>query len=172
MSTSETINNLGMIDPDKIKPGEIFLLDLNYKMWPDDTCKLFKKDNHLVVWKEFFNPFDKVKSISQKEFPLASLPWFIDTIEDKFWRHKPDLNMQPGDVSEKATIDDEEIGINPSRNCCAENLFGYSFWNASRKSYLSKTGIHDWQIPRYMLEEGLLDELKKISTNLGLKDYS
>ena len=92
-----------------------------------------------------------MKCHSQDEFPFASIPWFIDTIENKFWKHQAGPNAQPGEVNATTVIDDEKMGINLMRHCCAENLFGYSFWNASRKNYVTDLTPQDWQIPRYML---------------------
>lgn len=162
---------LGLINPGNLQSNEKFIIDIFYEMFPDEKTKIFFKGNYFIIWNEFTDPFDKKEYIYQCEYPANSTPWFIDTIENKFWNHKPSPSSLPGDVSESTVIDGEKIGINPMRHCCAENLFGYSFWNASRQSYISKRAHHDWQIPRYMLEQGLLDQLKKISTDLGLKKY-
>ena len=163
---------LGLIKPDNLKSDEQFLLDIKYDMFSDNIVKLFKKNQYIIVWENSYSPINKNRTSTQKEFPIETLSWFIDTIENKFWNNKPDLKAVPGEVSEVTVINGEKIGINPMRHCCAENIFGYSFWNASRKSYISKRAHHDWQVPRYMLEQGLLDQLKKIATDLGLKDYS
>ncbi|WP_020408548.1 hypothetical protein [Hahella ganghwensis] len=162
---------LGLIDPNNLKADELFLADVHYEMFPDKEVKLFKKANHLVVWTSFTSLFTNNRRHNQDEFPLKSLPWFIDTIENKFWNHKPNPNSLPGEVNEVTNINGEKIGINPMRHCCAENLFGYSFWNKSRTPYIGRTPPQNWQIPRYMLEQGLMDELKRISTELGLKRY-
>ncbi|GAB1268984.1 hypothetical protein NBRC116493_22370 [Aurantivibrio infirmus] len=172
MSKTDRLRPLDMIDPNLIRSVEEFLMDLHYPMFVDNKFKIFKSGNHLVIWSSFFSVFKKKQRSTQQEFPLTALPWFIDTIEDKFWNHKPDPNALPGDVSESTVIDGEKVGINPSRNCCAENIFGYTFWNASRVDHIGGLPPQEWAIPKFMLEEGLLDELKKISTNLGLKDYS
>lgn len=161
---------LGLVDPDNLKANELFLIDVLYEMFPDKKVKLFRKANFFVIWTSYISPFTKEVRYSQEEFPLASLLWFIDTIENKFWNHVPDPNALPGKVNEVTVIDDEKIGINPMRHCCAENLFGYSFWNKNRVPYIGRKPPQSWEIPKYMLEEGLLDQLKKISVNLGLKD--
>jgi hypothetical protein len=164
--------SLGIVDPNETKSDESFLINILYEMFPEEETKFFTKGQYFVIWNSFIDPADNKKYVNQSEFPLQTLPWFIDTLEDKFWNHENDANSLPGDVSESTVIEGEKIGINPMRHCCAENLFGYSFWNSSRRSYLSKRSHHNWQIPRYMLEEGLLDKLKNISTQLGLKRYS
>ncbi len=162
---------LGLIDPNSLKDDEFFLIDIEYDLFPDDVIKLFRKNNFIVVWENSYSPINKIRTSSQKEYPLAALPWFLDTIENKFWNHRPSPGSLPGEVNEVAIINGEKIGINPMRHCCAENVFGYSFWNTSRKSYISRRAHHDWQVPRYMLEQGLLEKLKEISTKLELKRY-
>ncbi|WP_020408553.1 hypothetical protein [Hahella ganghwensis] len=162
---------LGLITPDHLKADELFLIDIKYDMFPDDKVKLFKKGQYLALWESSYSPIHKKYTSAQKEYPLAALPWFIDTIENEFWNHKPDPDALPGKTNEVTVIKGEKLGINPMRNCCAEDLFGYSFWNASRKSYISRRARHDWYIPQYMLEQGLMDDLKRISTELGLKSY-
>ncbi len=163
---------LGVIVPNNLKSDELFLNNVTYNMFPDKETKIFKKNDYLVIWRSYFSKIDKVRKRKQAEFPLEALPWFIDTIENKFWGHKPDPNAQPGEVNEVTVINGEKIGINPMRHCCAENMFGYSFWNVSRKPYIGRIPPQEWQIPRQMLEDGLMDKLKQISTDLGLKDYS
>lgn len=163
---------LGIIKPNEHNSEEIFISNLKYEMFPDKEYKLFKKNNYFVIWRSFETPFSEGRQYDQTEFPLSSIPWFIDTIEKKFWSGKPSPDQLPGDVSESCILNDEKIGINPMKHCCAENLFGYRFWNVSREDYITELTPQNWQIPRFMLEEGLLDQLKKISTDLGLKVYN
>ena len=162
---------LCLIDPQNLNHDDLYLIDVPYEMFPEKTIKLYKSKNYFIVWEDVFNKFKKTRVQYQNEFPLTSLTWFIDTIENKFWNHKPEAKALPGEVNEVNIIRDEKIGINPMRHCCAENLFGYSFWNASRKDYITELPPQSWEIPKYMLENGLMDQLKKISTDLGLKTY-
>lgn len=162
---------LGVIDLTILKEGEEFLLDINYEMFPDKEIKIFKKDKHLVFWCDYYGLFSKRRRQTQEEYPLMALPWFIDTIENDFWSAKPQSTDKPGEVSSTICIDNETIGINPMRHCCAENLSGYSFWNKSRYDYITNTAPQEREIPKYMLKDGLLDEFKRISTELGLKAY-
>jgi len=165
------VKPIEVINADSIRANEEFLVNINYPMFSGKENKLFRSGNHFVRWVSYYSKIKKVRRSTQQEFPISALPWFIDTIEDKFWNHKPGLNTLPGDVSESTVIDGEKIGINPSRNCCGENVFGYTFWNASRKEHIGDLAPQEWDVPRFMLEDGLLDELKKISINLGLKTY-
>ena len=163
---------LTIINANNLQEDERFLFDIIYDMSKDETNKLFTKGNYLIFWCDFKSLFSNKRKQTQEEFPLKALPWFIDTIEQQYWNYKPKATDKPGDVSELFELDGETIGINPVRHCCAENLPGYSFWNKNRKSHISDTTPQQRYIPKFMLEEGLLDEFKRISTDLGLKDYS
>jgi len=171
MSNEVTTDSIDAIDPNHLGDDELYLLEVKYEMFPNQRTLLFKNKTHLVVWSDYLSKFSKKIEYSQKEFPLMSLPWFIDTLVNEFWNYETDLSRPPGDVSESALINEEKIGINPMRHCCAENLFGYSFWNKSRKNNVSGLAPQSWEIPSYMLENGLLDQLKELSTKLGLKSY-
>lgn len=151
---------LGLIDPNSLKHDEKFLIDIKYEMFPDDEYKIFIKGNYLIIFTSFIYPATMNRHFDQTEFPLAALPWFVDSIENKFWGEKTS-NTKP---NETAIFNNEKVGVNTMKHCCAENLFGYSFWNASRKSYLSR-GHQEWQTPKIMLKEFLLDELKTIIRN-------
>jgi len=163
---------LDIIDPNNLQDGEEFLLDIGYDMFEDKVTRLFKKDNYLVFWCDFYGVFSKKRRQTQETFPLMALPWFIDTIEEQFWNYKPKPTDKPGDVSNSIVIKGETVGINPMRHCCAENLPGYSFWNKNREDYITNIAPQEREIPKYMLKDGLLGEFKRISTALGLKKYT
>lgn len=144
-------------------------------MFKDQDNRIFSTDTHIIFWCESYNIFSKRRERSQEEFPLLSLPWFIDTLENDFWNiHniKKQKNKKTKNIAEQSFINSEEVGMNSVQHCCAENLFGYSFWNKNRACHITGRPPQDWYIPKYMLEEGILDQLKKASTKLGLKDYS
>ena len=163
---------LGIIDPSKLDKNEKFLLDIPYEMFTDKKIKLFVKENYLVFWCEYYSVFSKRIARTQEEFPLMALPWFIDTIEHEYLDYKPRADDKPGDLSEGIIIDGESVGISPMHHCCAENLPGYSFWNKNRRNYISNSAPQKREIPKYMLKDGLLDEFKRISSDLGLKQYT
>jgi len=60
-------------------------------------------------------------------------------------------------------FDGETIGINAVMHCCAENMPGYAIKNRNRACHVTDTTPQEWEIPSYMLKEGLLDELKVIA---------
>lgn len=162
---------LGIVDPDFLKTDEVYLQDVSYEMFKDKTTKLFKKNKYLVFWTEYYCIFDRKLEITQEVFPIASLPWFIDTIENKYWAPSSLGSRRVGDLSETGIINGEEIGISYVQHCCAENLPGYVFWNKSRVSHISQVAPQVRDIPKFLLEQSLLNDFKRISTELNIKKY-
>ena len=161
---------MGLINPDHLKPGEIYLQEVKYEMFSDETNRLYIKNNYFVRHTVFWNKLDKLWETSQDEFPLAALPWFIDRIENGFWKTPDQGGLSDHERSVSAEFDGEKVGINAMIHCCAENLFGYNFWNANRASYVIDNPPQQWDIPRYMLrDQGLLDQLKAIAKRYANK---
>lgn len=164
MDTKKIAAPLELIDPEHLKNDERFLFEINYEMFPEDTVRTYKKGSYLVIHTVFWSKFRKCWAMDQEEFPLAALPWIIDRFENGFWKKPQEGGLSVDEHCVEKIFDGERIGINPVANCCAENLFGYSIWNASRKNYISHTSPQDWQIPRYMLlEQGIFAKLKSIA---------
>ncbi|MBU2870499.1 hypothetical protein [Colwellia sp. E2M01] len=154
---------LGLIDHNNLKSDEEVLLKIYYEMFFDETTLLIKKDNYLVVSTDFYSKMDKKRRYTQSEYPLISLPWIIDRIENGFFKKPDEGGFSAFERSTSAEFDGEIIGINAMIHCCAENLPGLNIWNGNRKDYLANMTPHEWDIPNTMLKNGLLDELKKIA---------
>ena len=155
---------LGLINAKDLKPNEIFICRLDYPEFPDHIMGIYIKDNYLVIRTDFWNLFEKNRNTTQEEFPLDSLRWIIDTMENRFFK-KPAEGGLPESVRRLDTyVNNELIGINASANCCAEFQPGYEIWNASRNSYITEIRGQTWPVPTYQFtKNGLLDKLKKIA---------
>ncbi|WP_188150646.1 hypothetical protein [Teredinibacter waterburyi] len=164
MAKLKLLPALGLIDQNKLNLNERHLMQVKYEMFPDKKVGLFVKGSFFVVSTLFWNKLKKEWMVTQKEFPLESLSWIIDSFENKFWKKPEEGGLPVGVLHVKAKIADENIRINASRNCCAENLFGYTVRNFSRANYISNIAPQEWDVPRYMLlEQGLLEQLKQIN---------
>lgn len=155
--------HLGLVDHNNLKTGEEILSTINYEMFPDEKNFLIKKENYLVISTEFYSKMKKKKRLTQSEYPLTALPWIINQIENGFFKKKDEGGFSAFERSTTAEFDGETIGINAMVHCCAENLPGLNIWNGNRKSYISDKTPQRWDIPNYMLKDGLLEELKKIA---------
>lgn len=154
---------MGLVDHNNLKTGEEILSTINYEMFPDEKNFLIKKENYLVISTEFYSKMKKKKRLTQSEYPLTALPWIINQIENGFFKKKDEGGFSAFERSTTAEFDGETIGINAMVHCCAENLPGLNIWNGNRKSYISDKTPQRWDIPNYMLKDGLLEELKKIA---------
>lgn len=164
MTQKIIVQPLGLIDPDNLKIDEQYLFSLNYEMFPDDIFRVFKKNDFLVVHSVFWNKIDKCWGMTQKEFPLLSLSWIVDRFENGFFKLQDQEGISDFERSLRKEFNGELIGINSMAHCCAENLPGFNIWNASRRSYIAKSAVQQWDIPRYMLlEQGLLAKLKDLA---------
>lgn len=154
---------LGLIDHKNMQSDEVVLLTLNYEMFEDKKNLLIKKGDYLIVSSDFYSKMKKIRRYTQSEYPLTALPWIIDRIENGFFKKKSEGGFSNFERSTSAEFDGETIGINAMVHCCAENLPGLNIWNGNRKSYISNMTPQKWNIPNYMLKDGLLEELKNIA---------
>ena len=155
---------LGIIDKNCLAHNELVLMPLDYEMFPTHDVNIFVKGVHFVINTHYWSKLKSKWRVTQEEFPLESLSWIIDSFENKFWKKPEEGGLPVGVLHVKAKIADENIRINASRNCCAENLFGYTVRNFSRVNYISNIAPQEWDVPRYMLlEQGLLEQLKQIN---------
>ncbi len=161
---------LGLIEPDNLGAEEVFLFEIQYEMFPDKKVRSYKKNRYLVIHTVFWNKLDKQWDMDQEEFPLAALPWIVDRFENGFFKPQEQGGVSDFERSLRKEFDGELIGINSMAHCCAENLPGFNIWNANRASYISGIPPQQWDIPRYMLLEGLLAQLKELADkyNAGL----
>ncbi|GAA75582.1 hypothetical protein PMAN_b0253 [Pseudoalteromonas marina] len=154
---------LGLIDHNNLKDNEGKLLTINYEMFPDENTMLFKKEAYLIVSTDYYSKIKKVRRFTQSELPLRSLPWIVDQIENGFFKRKDEGGFSNFKRSTTAEFEGETIGVNAMMHCCAENVPGLNIWNSNRKDYIASITPQEWDIPLYMLKDGLLAELKAIA---------
>lgn len=167
MSKNTTKDALGLIDVNNLNADEKFLFSINYEMFPDKETKIYKKGNYLVVNSESWNPIKRIRVSNQCELPLKAISWIVDRFENGFLKPESQGGISDFERSLRKDFDDEIIGINAMAHCCAENMPGFNIWNASRKSYIAKSSVQQWDIPRQMLlEQGLLTRLKVLAEDI------
>jgi hypothetical protein len=157
---------LSLIDPDNLKVGERYMFSVLYEIFPDETVRVFIKEQHLVIHFAFWRKLRAKWDVEQKEFPLAALPWIVDRFENGFFKPQKHGGVSDFERSLRKEFNGELIGINAMAHCCAENLPGFNIWNANRTSYISDIPPQQWDIPRYiLLEHGLLSQLKVLAND-------
>lgn len=154
---------LGLIEHHNLKSNEELLLTIDYEMFPDETTIIFKKEAYLVISTDYYSKMDKKRIFVQEEFPLIALSWIVDSIENGFLKKKEEGGFSNCERSTTAEFNGEKIGINAMVHCCAENVPGLNIWNGNRKDYIANMTPQQWDIPLYMLKDGLLKELKLLA---------
>ncbi|WP_256870969.1 hypothetical protein [Shewanella sp. Scap07] len=154
---------LGLIFHDDLKRDEKVLMTLNYEMFPDKKKLIIKKGDYFVVSTDYFSKLKKRRRLTQSEYPMIALPWIIDRIENGFLKKPSEGGFSNFERSTTAEFEEQTIGINAMIHCCAENVPGLNIWNGNRKDYIGGITPQQWDIPLYMLKDGLLDELKVIA---------
>ncbi|MCX2843203.1 hypothetical protein OQJ59_16455 [Microbulbifer thermotolerans] len=102
--------------------------------------------------------------VYQTEYPIKSIPWFIDTVENKIWRSSKDGGLPSGQYSITNTIDGEQLKISRDMNCGEKYQKGISWKNLSRVPDYSAFGYQEKQLTDEMLlEGGLLNLFKDIA---------
>ena len=133
-----------------------FLLkDKNYFIW---VIKTFSPayDTHPAEW----------GSEILLEFPISGLPWFINTIEQRFFKTGADGGLEKGKFSHEEEIAGERL--------CISRMFGepgYGFRNCSRNDYVHTTYDSPQEADfsdELLFQKGLFDEFKIISEKLSM----
>ncbi|MBP7546524.1 MAG: hypothetical protein KA754_01075 [Corallincola sp.] len=161
-----TISSLDQIDFSHLKIDEREVCSLNYQMFPNKHNKIFIKGKHLAFHSCFLSPFKEQWRQTQSEYPLEALGWIIDSFVNKLWNESGAVDLMSESLSLEEVFDGERVGISPMVHCCAENIFGYNIWNASRKCHIAGLPPQNWHIPRYMLQdEGVIEQLQQINAD-------
>lgn len=103
---------------------------------------------------------------SLMEFPKAGLPWFIDSLENEFFKTSNEGGLPKGQFTLESEIDGEKLVI--ARMMGSP---GYSLRNYSRHGHTlaSRSGPQRMDLSDYMLfEEGLYDQLKALADKVRL----
>lgn len=135
------------------------------------TCYLLDDGTHLIWAKRSWMP--QVKDRPGKwvggslvEFPKAGLPWFINSLENQFFKTSDEGGLPKGQFTLESEIDGEKLVI--ARMMGSP---GYSLRNYSRHGHTlaSVDGPQRMDLSDYMLfEEGLYGQLKALADKVRL----
>ena len=101
--------------------------------------------------------------VYQSEFPLNSVSWFVDSVENSIWKSSAEGGLPAGQYNIVSNFDGEEIKISRTMNCGARYQKGISWKNLSRRPCGSDFGYQEKQLTDNVLREGgLLDVLRSI----------
>ncbi|MCK7597578.1 hypothetical protein M0G74_09900 [Microbulbifer sp. CAU 1566] len=102
--------------------------------------------------------------VYQSEYPLSSVSWFVDVVENSIWRSSAEGGLPAGKYHVVDRFGGEELKVSRDMNCGARYQKGISWKNLSRKPTGSTFGYQEKQLTDQVLREGgLLNILRSIS---------
>lgn len=131
-----------------------------------------RDETHLLVYKQKlhtyprtspFNPGETELFENQFEMPLNGVRWFINVIEQKFFKSSEEGGLAAGKVSFEEVVDGEELHVMRVVYAGCDHP-GYDITNGSRYSYISSTSLQTFTISDpWLFHGGLMDFLKEIA---------
>lgn len=102
------------------------------------------------------------------EFPVSGLQWFIDTLEQKFFKTEDEGGLPKDQFTFDEIVDGEHL--------CVSRMFGtpgYGFRNYSRQDHLWEEGDEDEPqqadlSDELLFEKGLFEKFKEVANQLAL----
>ena len=128
--------------------------------------------NNLIIFNQHLNNPPRFDGpVNQLEFPLAGLPWLVDSIENKFWK-KPEEGGLDGVFHVLATMEGELLRIGRMAHAGAENVPGFNLSNHGRGGYIDETSPQHHAIADAIMKEGgLFERLKKLSERVRAGEF-
>lgn len=162
------------IDPNTVQDDDRVILSFTAYMerLKKEKYYFLLKDAGYLIWavKSYFPPMNgepaEWSGGTRIEFPQEGLSWFINTIEQKFFKSESEGGLKKGEFS----CEKEFLG----ENLVVARMLGtsgYAFRNYSRQdyAYTTKTSPQQASFDDEMLfKNGLFDELKKIAKQIDM----
>lgn len=164
------------IDPNKVDddPRVILRFPAHRESKIVGTGYFLLRDCDFLIWanKSFYPAMDGNPPCwvggTLIEFPQKGLSWFINTIEQKFFKSEAEGGLKKGEFSYEEEVAGERLVV--------ARMFGkpgYAFRNYSRKDYLWDDENDPQQASfddEMLFEKGLFDKFKKIAEKIDKGD--
>lgn len=136
----------------------------------EDFC-FVKVDDYIILYVEQLrvypptsDKYGQTKLIAdQLEMPLKGIRWYIDAIEQKFFKSESEGGLPAHKISYEEIIAGEDLHIIRSMNAgCSQP--GYDLTNSSRSSHISPSSYQSFEAADpWLFEGGLMDFFKKLA---------
>lgn len=160
------------IDPNKIDTDPRVIL--KFTEYVDaierDSFYYLLQDDGYLIWagRDLFPSINGAPSKwsggTDLEFPASGLAWFINVLEEKFFKTEAEGGLEKG----KFAYEEEIMG----ERLCVSRMFGtsgYAFRNYSRRDYVTTLYESPQQASfsdELLFEKGLFDQLKVIAAKI------
>lgn len=131
-----------------------------------------REDNYLLVYEEELHTYPLTSTIrpgetklltSQFEMPLTGVRWFINAIEQKFFKSPEEGGLPADKISFKETVDGEGLHIIRSMHAGCQHP-GYTLTNSSRRNHVAPRNLQTLSMADpWLFKGGLMDFLKEIA---------
>lgn len=130
-----------------------------------------KQDNHLLIYTERLHVFPATSKhfgnqelrTYQFEMPLEAIRWFINVIEQKFFKSPEDGGLPAHKISYEEIVAGEDLHVMRSTNAGCPHP-GYAITNGSRHSHMASWSLQELSFSDpWLFQNGLMDYLKELA---------
>ncbi|MBN4055276.1 hypothetical protein JYU12_00880 [bacterium AH-315-K03] len=154
------------IDPRTVKHHPNLVATLADNNDPETTWYFLIIDDHMIIADAAYRKKRQKWLHYQIEFPKRGLQWYLDTLQDKFFKTEAEGGLPKGTFNDKTEIDGERLKLGRAFNADGNRGGGYSFVTLDRKegNFAKKYIFTDELLFKHGLLQLLEDIANKIST--------
>lgn len=166
------MENFDLFNPTKPHPQQQLLAQFTSPQRQNGPNFYFVRDgDHLIVYYERLHvhpdtsPFSGEEELiaNQLEMPFSGVCWFIDVIEQKFFKPPSEGGLPADSISYREDVDGERLHVLRVMNAGSPHP-GYKITNLSRKSHIGSFAPQTLALSDpWLFDKGLMDFLKKIA---------
>lgn len=166
------MQQLEMYDPQAPRPQHKVLRVFHDPMGDADTYYFVKQANHLLIYEEHLHTYPATAGggragttklfRDQFELPLAGIRWFIDVIEQKFFKSPHEGGLPAHKLSYEEIVAGEDLHV--MRSLGGGDRPGYTLTNATQRAHGAERNPQRLSVSdRWLFQEGLMDYLKELA---------
>ena len=131
-----------------------------------ETTWYFLIDNdHLIIADTAFRAARNRWLHYQIEFPKRGLLWYLDTLQNKFFKTEAEGGLPKGKFHDKTEIDGERLKLGRAFNTDGKGGGGYSFVTLDRKESYGAAKEYTFT-DKFLFENSLIQVLQDIATKI------
>ena len=161
-------------DPRHPKPEQKLLKIFNNPQEKINGTDFFflMQDKHLLIYREKLHTYPLTSDFmpgqtelfaNQFEMPLEAIRWFINVIEQKFFKSPEEGGLPANKISYEEVVAGEELHVMRSANAGCSHP-GYVITNGSRRSHMASWDLQTLALSDpWLFQHGLMDYLKSLA---------
>lgn len=130
-----------------------------------------KQDRYILIYSERLHIFPPTSKhygkqellADQFEMPLEAIRWFINVVEQKFFKAPEEGGLPANKISYEEIVAGEDLHVMRSANAGCPHP-GYAITNGSRRSHLDSDDLQTLSLSDpWLFQNGLMDYLKSLA---------